>query len=71
MILDGSLSRDMLSLLTAATQSALGTYAWEGVAQPVLLEGTVGVDARAMGGGLLPLYSQFAPDQALFLKLDA
>ncbi len=70
-ILDGSLSRDMLGLLTAATQSALGAYAWEGVALPVLFEGTVGADARAMGGGLLPLYSQFAPDQALFLKLDA
>lgn len=69
-ILDGSLSRDMLQLLSTATQSAMATYAWEGVAQPVLMQGTVGADARAMGGGLLPLYSQFAPDQALFLKLD-
>lgn len=69
-ILDGSLSRDMLQLLTTATQSAMAAYAWEGVAQPVLMQGTVGADARAMGGGLLPLYSQFAPDQALFLKLD-
>ncbi len=69
-ILDGSLSREMLRLLTTATQAAFATYVWEGVAQPALLEGTLGADARAMGGGLLPLYSQFAPDQALFLKLD-
>lgn len=69
-ILDGSLSRDMLGLLTDATQAAFASYAWEGVAQPELMQGTVGADARAMGGGLLPLYSQFAPDQALFLKLD-
>jgi len=28
-------------------------------------------DARAMGGALLPLYANFAPDRELFLKLGA
>jgi predicted NBD/HSP70 family sugar kinase len=70
-ILDGSLDRAMLAELSSATRTALNAYAWEGVALPTLLEGTLGADARALGGGLLPLYSQFAPDQAIFLKLDS
>ena len=37
---------------------------------PAVLEGTIGSDARAMGGVLLPLYANFAPDRELFLKLD-
>ena len=48
---------------------ALDQYDWEGVARPALLEGTIGSDARAMGGALLPLYANFAPDRELFLKL--
>ena len=45
-------------------------YNWEGVVRPAVLEGTIGADARAMGGGLLPLYANFAPDRDLFLKLE-
>ena len=37
--------------------------------RPALLAGTVGSDARAIGGALLPLYANFAPDRDLFLKL--
>jgi hypothetical protein len=33
------------------------------------LAGTIGSDARAIGGALLPLYANFAPDRDLFLKL--
>ena len=43
--------------------------AWEGVARPAVLEGAIGADARAMGGALLPLYANFAPERDLFLKL--
>ena len=39
------------------------------LARPAVLEGTIGSDARAMGGALLPLYANFAPDRELFLKL--
>ena len=45
-------------------------YSWEGVARPQVLAGTIGSDARAIGGALLPLYENFAPDRALFLKID-
>ena len=68
-ILDGSFSRELLAALLAATQLALPRYSWEGVAQPLLLAGTIGPDARALGGALLPLYANFAPDRELFLKV--
>ena len=70
-ILDGSVSRELLAALLAQTQSALERYDWEGVAQPTLLAGTIGSDARALGGALLPLYANFAPDRDLFLKVAA
>jgi len=38
------------------------------MARPQLLEGTIGADARAMGGAILPLYAHFAPTHELFLK---
>ena len=50
---------------------ALPRYSWEGVTRPRLLAGTIGSDARALGGALLPLYANFAPDRELFLKVAA
>jgi hypothetical protein len=35
-----------------------------------VLPGAIGSDARAIGGALLPLYANFAPDRELFLKVD-
>ncbi len=70
-ILDGSFSRELLAALLAQTQQALLRYDWEGVAQPQLMPGTIGSDARALGGALLPLYANFAPDRELFLKVAA
>ena len=68
-IIDGSFSRELLHATLAAVSDALDRCNWEGVARPAVLEGTIGSDARAMGGALLPLYANFAPDRDLFLKL--
>jgi predicted NBD/HSP70 family sugar kinase len=70
-IVDGSCSRALLEQLMAAITAALERYNWEGVQRPPLHAGTIGSDARALGGALLPLYANFAPDPELFLKLDA
>lgn len=70
-ILDGSFSRELLAELRAATQQAMDRYSWEGVSRPALEAGVIGSDARALGGALLPLYANFAPDSDLFLKLEA
>jgi predicted NBD/HSP70 family sugar kinase len=69
-IIDGSLGRRLLSALRQTLATALQAYSWEGISQPDVLLGAIGADARAMGGALLPLYSSFAPDRELFLKLD-
>jgi len=39
------------------------------VARPAVRAGTIGPDGWAIGGALLPLYAQSAPDSDLFLKL--
>jgi predicted NBD/HSP70 family sugar kinase len=69
-IIDGSFGRELLVELLRALEPALGRHSWEGVARPALLAGTIGSDARAIGGALLPLYAAYAPDSDLFLKLD-
>jgi len=69
-IVDGSFSRELLAALVAELSGALDRYSWEGVVRPQVLPGTIGSDARALGGALLPLYANFAPDRDLFLKLD-
>ncbi len=69
-IVDGSFSRPLLATLLQATDAALGRYSWEGVTRPALHAGSIGSDARALGGALLPLYANFAPDRELFLKVE-
>jgi predicted NBD/HSP70 family sugar kinase len=68
-ILDGGCSRELLAALLESSTAALQRYDWEGVVQPALLAGTMGSDARALGGALLPLHAAFAPDHDLFLKV--
>jgi predicted NBD/HSP70 family sugar kinase len=70
-ILDGSFSRTLQTELLRHVSEALDHHSWEGVARLELRPGTVGPDARAIGGALLPLYAHFAPDRELFLKLSA
>lgn len=69
-IIDGSIDRRLLDRLMTEVETALDYYSWEGIVRPVVLAGTIGSDARAIGGALLPLYANFAPDRDLFLKLD-
>ena len=67
-VLDGSFCRPLLQRLMEHTRLALAGYNWEGLWPPTLLEGSIGPDARALGGALLPLHANFAPDRDLFLK---
>ena len=69
-IIDGSFGRGLLAALLAQLEGDLAGYDWEGVARPPLRAGSIGSDARALGGALLPLYANFAPDRDLFLKLE-
>jgi predicted NBD/HSP70 family sugar kinase len=69
-VIDGSLCRPLLTQLIDQTTAALGHYNWEGLWPTTLLAGSIGSDARALGGALLPLHANFAPDQDLFLKTE-
>lgn len=69
-IIDGSCDNMLLEKLLVAVEAAMDRYSWEGVFRPAILAGTIGSDARAIGGAMLPLYEHFAPDSDLFLKLD-
>lgn len=69
-ILDGSMHRTLIDRVIAETADVLGSYSWEGLTRPHLLAGSIGADARAMGGALLPLYAHFAPNRELFLKTE-
>jgi predicted NBD/HSP70 family sugar kinase len=68
-IIDGNFARPVLTALQREIDAALARYSWEGVVRPELMPGTIGSDARAIGGALLPLYANFAPDRDLFLKV--
>jgi predicted NBD/HSP70 family sugar kinase len=70
-IVDGVFTRDLLSRLIAHLEEALDAHSWEGVQRPSIRGGTIGSDARALGGALLPLYANFAPDPEVFLKSGA
>jgi predicted NBD/HSP70 family sugar kinase len=69
-IVDGSFGRELLAEVQASVVRALDRYSWEGVVRPQVLPGTIGSDARAIGGAMLPLYANFAPDRELFIKVD-
>jgi predicted NBD/HSP70 family sugar kinase len=70
-IIDGVVHRTLLDQLIAATAAAMRRSNWEGVSAPQLFAGTVGPDAGALGGALLPLHANFAPDRDLFIKEHA
>ncbi|WP_341890490.1 ROK family transcriptional regulator [Variovorax sp. YR752] len=70
-IIDGSFDASLRERLIASVAAALDGHSWEGLERPAVLPGTIGSDARAIGGALLPLYANFAPDRDLFLKLEA
>ncbi len=68
-VIDGVVAPDLLRELWMRTGDALKAYNQEGLqAMPRLELGTIGSDARALGGALLPLHASFAPDRDLFLK---
>jgi len=67
-IVDGACGRELLAALLEAVERAGRRHDWEGVIRPPLLAGTMGPDAGALGGALLPLWAAFAPDRDLFIK---
>jgi len=69
-VIDGSLGSGLIDALLAATREQLQYYKPEGLNAPAVLPGQVGAHARALGGSLLPLHTQFFPLKDIFLKRD-
>lgn len=67
-VIDSSSSKALLERLIEQTQMALTRYNWEGLWPAQIVAGDIGYDAGALGGALLPLHENFAPDRDLFLK---
>ena len=58
-IIDGGFPDDVRSKIVNATQSALQRLNLRGLVAPQLIEGTVGNQARAIGGACLPFFDKF------------
>ena len=67
-IIDGSIRRDLLTILIDRTEKSFKFYDTQGLNLPLLKAGKLGNEARAIGGSLLPLQKQFGLDQSLILK---
>jgi predicted NBD/HSP70 family sugar kinase len=69
-IIDGSLGRSLVEALIRATRERIVQYNLDGLQAPTIISGQVGAHARALGGSLLPLHTQFFPIKDIFLKED-
>ena len=68
-IIDGIFPPAITERLAGLIDKALDRMDLEGLLRPRLIAGALGNDARALGGAILPLYSNFAPDRDVLLKL--
>jgi len=57
--IDGGFPANVRSRLVAATRMALAQLNLHGLNPPELIEGTVGNQARAIGGACLPLFDKY------------
>ena len=69
-VIDGSLGRSLITALISATREQIKHYNLEGLQAPAVMAGLAGSHARAIGGALLPLHTQFFPLKDIFLKQD-
>lgn len=67
-IIDAYLPRFLLDELVATVDRRLQQVAPAGVFKPDIMGGQIGKDAVAIGGAILPFYSNFAPDKTVLLK---
>ena len=67
-VIDGRMPAKATDYLVAAIKTACQKANWEGLYMPEIISGNIGFEARALGGALLPIYSNFAPDSEAFLK---
>ncbi len=70
-VLDGNLPREIVAQLVEQLRAMVANLTPTGVYLPEILTGTLGVDARAIGGAILPFYANFSPDTTVMLTNQA
>lgn len=66
-VIDGNLPRELVHELVSRVQIQITELTPNGVFLPQVLAGHIGVDARAIGGAILPFYVNFSPDTNVML----
>jgi predicted NBD/HSP70 family sugar kinase len=69
-VIDGSMHPRVVEQVVSRTDRVLDRFDWQGIERPRVVTGTIGSDARALGGAILPLYRHFAPVHELFLRAE-
>jgi predicted NBD/HSP70 family sugar kinase len=67
-MIDGWLPQDVRARLVTETQAAFHRLDLSGVTPPVIRAGTIGPQARALGGAAIPLSQRFLVDQTTIQK---
>jgi len=67
-IIDGGFPPAVRRRIVAAATDAMARLDLQGIAPPLILEGDVGQNARAIGGACLPLLNRYILDQTPFVR---
>ncbi len=67
-IIDGGFPADVRNRLVRKIMENIGTLDLQGIEEPLILEGSVGAGARAIGGAGLPLFARYLLDQNVLFK---
>lgn len=67
-IIDAACPPDVRKRLVEETKKQVGQLDQQGLSPFTVVEGTIGGDARAIGGASLPLLANFAVDREIFLR---
>ena len=67
-IIDGAIPAPIRTLLVKKIKAEAEKLDLQGIALPTILEGTIGSEARALGGASLPLFNRYLLDQNVLFK---
>ncbi|MDH3663069.1 MAG: ROK family transcriptional regulator [Alphaproteobacteria bacterium] len=70
-IIDGGFPAHVREAIVAATQVAVTKLDLQGIQPPEILEGSIGGNARVIGGASLPFFARYLVDQSLLFKASA
>ena len=67
-VIDAILPRALLERTVARVEEYFTLMLPDGLVEPKIVMGTIGRQAAAIGGAILPLYAMFAPDSGVLVK---